>query len=124
MDKILNLEVTMQELDVILSSLQMFIDEEESEQRHFVGNLIDKLTKDYNKWSKDMKNRNWDEINKNIETMGSFKCKCNIVYKNNNIENDCTLIITKDNGINYNFNVWDMEGNPISTEFIKNIEYK
>ena len=71
-----------------------------------------------------MKNINWDEINKSIEEIGSFKCKCNVIYKDNNIENDYTLIITKDNGINYNFNIWDTEGSPISTEFIKSIEYK
>lgn len=46
--KNLNIEVTMEELDVILSALDMFQDEE-SEQSKFVGKLFDKLANIYNK---------------------------------------------------------------------------
>lgn len=46
--KKLNIEVTMEELDVILSALDMFQDEEESSQSKFVGELFDKLADIYN----------------------------------------------------------------------------
>lgn len=44
----LNINVNMKELDVILSALDMFKDEEESEQSIFVGALFDKLAEVYN----------------------------------------------------------------------------
>lgn len=46
--KELNINVNMKELDVILSALDMFKDEEESEQSIFVGELFDKLAEVYN----------------------------------------------------------------------------
>lgn len=46
--KELNINVNMKELDVILSALDMFKDEEESEQSIFVGELFDKLAEIYN----------------------------------------------------------------------------
>lgn len=46
--KELNINVNVKELDVILSALDMFKDEEESEQSIFVGELFDKLAEVYN----------------------------------------------------------------------------
>lgn len=42
------IDVTPTELDVIISALEMFMDEEESPQRTFVGELLDKMVKEYN----------------------------------------------------------------------------
>lgn len=42
--KRLNIEISEEELGVILSALAMFQDEEESEQKDFVGKLINKLS--------------------------------------------------------------------------------
>lgn len=38
----INIKVSGEELDVILSALEMFMDEEESEQSIFVSNLFNK----------------------------------------------------------------------------------
>lgn len=48
MNEELNIKVTREELDVILTALDCFKDEEESGQSQFVGSLFDKLAETYN----------------------------------------------------------------------------